>query len=223
MAFGYLSPNWFFGLDIAFELVFGLIALLLALFAIKLSKLTSENSVELFGKGFLLISIAYFFQAAFNFLMLAQFSDGFVTISDFSLAILLRLIGAYGFMILMVTGLLVLLYMTFDLRKPRVLAVMVLLGTIPLTLVENPLPVFYFISMVCFAFVAWHFILNYVNHKKRLNLFTAVAFLLMLFGSIHFFLSINPQWHDFLYVLGHLSVLAAYLLILINFYMVLKK
>ncbi|VVB74770.1 Uncharacterised protein [uncultured archaeon] len=223
MPFGYFSPSWFFGYDIGFELICGLIALLLALFALRLSKITSERSVGLFGKGFLLISAAYFFQALFNFLMFTQLGEEIITMQDIVVAQALQTIGAYGHMIFMAAGVIVLLYMTFEVKKPQILAIMFLLALIPLILSENPFNVFYFITTICFAFVAWHFLKNYFKHRKRMPLITAIAFLFLLFGSLQFFFSINAHGDPMFYAMGHLIVLAAYLLIIINFYMVLKK
>ena len=68
-------------------------------------------------------------------------------------------------------------------------------------------------------FITWHFIKNYMNKKHPNTLLIALAFLFLLFGSFHFLISVD---HQLFYAIGHILELFAYLLILLNLYLVRK-
>ncbi len=221
MGFVAVQLPWFFGYGIALELVFALIVLAVAIFALRLYKVTSERSIRLLGTGFLLVSISYFFQSFFNFLLLSKIGEKpFLTINDFSLAFTLEVIGAYGYVFFMLIGLIVLLYMTFEIKKKSIFFVMLLIVLFPILLAENTFFLFYYFSTICFAFVSWHFIKNYFEKKKSLSLMIAISFVFLALSGIPFLLSLS---HGAWYVVAHLLGFVAYVLILINFYMVLKK
>jgi len=216
-----LQAHWFFGCDVVLELVFAVVALVLAVFAFRVFKITSERSTGFLGAGFLFISISYFFQSALNFLLVYKVGAmPFLTLNDFSYAITLQLIGTLGQMFFMLIGLVILLYMTFEVNRKSILAIMLLFVIIPLLFTNISFFVFYFISTICLIFVAGHFVKNYLRKKKRLNLVIAVAFVLLAVSGTQFVLSSQG---GVLYVFGHLLELVAYLLLLVNFYLVLKK
>ncbi len=221
MEFVAVQTPWFFGYDIILELIFAVIVLILAAFALRFYKVTSERSTGLLGAGFLFIAVSYFFQSVLNFLMVSKLgAKPFLTLNEFSFALTLQAIGAYGQMLFMLVGLIILLYMTFEFSRKSLLAVMLLLAVVPVVLSPSPFFLFYFIATICFIFVAWHFVKNYLLKKKRLSLIIAVAFVFLAFGAIGFVLSVGEPS---LYVLGHMLSLIAYVLMLVNFYMVLKK
>ncbi len=221
MEFVTVQAPWFFGYDIILELIFAVIVFVLAVFALRFYKLTLQRSTGLLGAGFLFISLSYFFQSVFNFFLLSKIGvKPFLTLNEFSFALTLQAIGAYGQMFFMLVGLIILLYMTFEVSRRSLLAVMLLLAVVPLLFVQNPFFVFYFIATICFIFVAWHFVKNYLYKKRRLSKIIAVAFVFLAFGGIQFVLAVQEPA---LYVLGHMLSLIAYILMLINFYMVLKK
>ncbi|MFA6269516.1 MAG: hypothetical protein WCW13_01780 [archaeon] len=216
----HISPPWFFGYDIVFELIFAVVALALALFALRVSHLTSQRSAGLFGKGFLLISISYFFQSIFNFFMLAQIGDHLYTPFDAAMLPIIQQIGAYGHVLFMLTGLVVLLYTSFEIKNKRLFLAFLALAIVPLFIIDDLFGLFYVVSTVCLLFVAWYYVANYLKKKQSLNLVTALAFLLLLIGHAQYFLSIN---NPPLYVIGHAIELFGYLLILVNFYLVLRR
>ena len=220
MVFVHISPTWFFGYDIIFELIFAVVALSLGLFALRVSHLTSQRSANLFGKGFLLISISYFFQAIFNFLFLSQLGNQLFTPSDASVLLLFQTVGAVGHILFMLAGLVTLLYMTFEHRNKKLLFTLIALTIVPLLIVDDYFVLFYAISTICLTFIAWHYVGNYFKVKHVSSLVAALAFIFILIGHVQYFFSTgNPL----LYVFGNGLELLGYLLILVNFYLVLKR
>jgi len=209
-----------FGYDLVLAVVFGLITLALAAFSLKLSKLTSQRPAKLFGIGFLLISLSYFAEAFFNFLVLPQIGSAVPTMMKISFALRLEFLGAYAHILLMLAGLIVLLYMTFNVKDKKTLAATLLLGILPVLLSDEAFIIFYMVSSVCLLFIVHYYIKNYFKKRQLLSLTTAIAFILLLLGNIHFFFS---QANPILYVMGHILLLGAYILIFANFYLVLRK
>ena len=131
----------------------------------------------------------------------------------------LDVISIYTHIILFLTGLSILLYMTL---KPNRTTFWVLLAATLLSLVfiSNILLAYYILSSVYLALISWHYIQNFLSNRQTKTLLVALAFIFLFFGSFHFFMSVN---HELFYVIGYFLELLAYLLILANLYLVLKK
>ncbi|MFA4887887.1 MAG: hypothetical protein WC595_06775 [Candidatus Nanoarchaeia archaeon] len=123
-------------------------------------------------------------------------------------------------MMLMIAGFMILMYTTFEIKNRSVLCILLLISLVGLFLSSNPLLVYYLVLTLILAFIAGSFVKKYFEKKQVLSLVTAIAFLFLLFGSIHFLFSLN---HQVYYVLGRFFELIAYLLILVNVYLVLKR
>jgi len=59
-----------------------------------------------------------------------------------------------------------------------------------------------------------------MRRKQKKNLLVLLAFCFLLFGSVHFLVSVN---HALFYVIGHFLELIAYVLILTNLLLLMKK
>jgi len=215
-----LSPSWFAGYDVLLEAGFAIAALIIALVAFQIYRLTDQKQVRLFGISFLLISISYVLQSILNLLVVTradQVACGIVAQQS------VNLFGAYGLyarMILMIAGLVLLAYMTLKIEKIRVFWLLFTLTTLGMIFSISPLHAFFATSTFLLAIVLWHFVNNYRHTKQAMTLLTAIAFAFLLFGNLHFLLSVN---HELYYAIGHILEFAAYLLILINLHMVLRN
>lgn len=220
MALTYLAPSWFYGYDVALELLFAVIALIVSVFAFKMYKATNQNQIKLFGISFSLISISYFIQSIFNYLIISKANENVCRAFKIQSIAWFDAIGLYAHIIFMTIGLAVLAYMTFRTEKTRIFWLMISTSLLGIFLSINIVYMFFLFSTIYLVFLSWHFITNYLQNKQKKTLIIAVAFLFMLFGSMHFLVSVN---HQLFYAIGHILELVAYLLILLNFYLVRKK
>lgn len=220
MALIYLAPSWFFGYDVALEALFGVIALIVAIFACKIYRATNQRQIKLFGISFSLISISYFIQSIFNYLIISELNEIVAEPGEIQYIAWFNAMGIYTHMFFMIIGLALLAYMTFKSDKTRILWLMIAISLLGIFLTANTSYMFFLFSTIYLALLFWHFATNYLQNKQKKTLLIAVAFLFMLFGRIHFLLSVN---HELFYVIGHILELIAYVLILLNFYLVLKK
>ena len=220
MSLTYLAPSWFFGYDVILELLFAIIALTVSVFAFKIYKATVQKQIKLFGISFAFISISYFIQSFFNYLIISKTNENVCRILNLQSTFWFNSIGLYAHIFFMTIGLVVLAYMTFKTEKIRILWLMLTISLLGIFLSINKLYMFFLFSTIYLVFLSWHFIHNYLHNRQKKTLFIAIAFLFMLFGSMHFLVSVN---HQLFYVIGHILELFAYLLIFYNFYSVRKK
>lgn len=215
-----MSPTWFYGYDVAFELIFAVISLVIVLFAFRIYRASDQKPAKHLGLAFLFISISYVIQSAFNFLTISKLNETICGTVRLSSAAILDSIGLYLHIFFMAIGLVILLCMVLKSRFTATFFVLLAITFIALAISNNTLLTYYLVSAVYLAVISLHYIRHFLSNKQTKTLLVAIAFLLLFFGSFHFFISVN---HQLFYVVGHFLELVAYILILINFYLVLKK
>jgi hypothetical protein len=220
MIYSYLSPEWFYGYDAGFELAFALISLVVALFAFKIYRKTSQRLVRLFGFSFLLISISYFIESILNYLIVRFLNGQMPVVQKLTSIAGFEYIGILTHIVLMTIGLSILFYATLKEKRLRILWFLILIALSAILFNENTLYMFYLVSTIYLIFISWHFILNYLRNRQVKTLLIAAAFVFLLFGSFHFLISVN---HQLFYVIGHILEFFAYAFILVNFYLVQRQ
>ena len=226
MAFNCISPTWFFGYSTVMELAFAIIALVLALFSYKIYKLTDQRQTKLFSASFFLISFSYAVKSVFNFVGLYLVNDFVCSPTGPDLGAIvgklgaLNFLGSYAQMALMLVGLSTLLYMTLGTKDKRMLLLMICLSIVSMLFTANIFYSFYVLSALMLAFISRYYVRNYISNRKPSGVLTAAAFILLTVGSVIFFFSVdNPMF----FVIGSIFEFAAYVLILINLFTVLRK
>jgi len=208
----YLIPNWFFGFDIAMELLFAIITFLVSVFAFKINSVTKERKIKLFGIGFLLISLSYFVWAGLNYWFVGLAQDGFREIS-INQAAIIGLISLYAYITLFTIGLVTLVYVSCNNPGGRTYYIMVGLSLLVIASSLYKLISFRILSIFLISFILYRYFEDYLKNKNKKTLLISLAFALLVLSNIDFlFLSVYYE----AYVIGHILELAAYLLILVN-------
>ena len=213
------SPEWFFGYDVVFELAFAIIALIVSILAFRVYKKTSQNNIMYFGVSFLLFSISYLIQSILNFLIISEINEQVHEALELDSIALFNFSGAIVHVIFMISGLAILVFTIFRTKNKVPLILLILISIFGILFSNNPFVTFYLFSTIYLIFLSVHFIVNYFRNKQTKTLLIAGAFILLLFSSFHFLISVD---HQLFYVIGHFLELFAYLLILANLYLVLK-
>ncbi len=220
MSFTYLAPEWFFGYDVILELLFAIVTLMVSLFAFRMYKATDQDQIRLFGISFSFISVSYFIQSVFNYLMISKANENICNAFKIRSIVLFDTAGLHTHILFMTAGLILLVYMAFKIDDIRVLWLMVLLTLLGIFLNQDIQYMFFLFSTIYLIYLSWHFIKNYLRNRQSKTLLVAIAFVFLLFGMFHFLFSVD---HRLFYVVGHLLELVAYLMLLLNFYLVRKK
>ena len=215
-----LSPDWFFGYDVILEILFAIITFVVAMLGFKVYKATSQKQSFYLAWAFLLISISNILQSTLNLLILTKLNEPICAAIKIQSVTAFNILGTYIHMFFMIIGLAVLTFMTLKSKDIRGLIVITGLSLIAVFLSANSIYIFYAVSSLLLIIISWYFAKNFLKNKKTKTLLIAIAFLFLLFGSIHFLFAVN---HQLFYVIGHILELIAYSLVLSNFFMVLKR
>jgi hypothetical protein len=220
MAYLYLSPDWFLGYDVALELLFALVSLLVGILALRVHKESGQPFVKLFGAGFIFIAASYFLHALFNLIIISEARQNPYLAINFITYAYLKTLGFYAHLFFMTLGLSILAYMTFKTDKQQLFWLLFLLSLAGITLSKNDLYTFYITTTILTFFISLHFTINFVRNKNTKTFLVFLAFLLLFISKLHFVFSIH---NNMLYALGHIIELIAYGLIGWNFYLVRKR
>jgi hypothetical protein len=212
-----LAPPWFVGYDAAMEFFFFLVALLISLFAFSVHRKTGQKGPRSFGWAFLLISLSYIVQSLSNLFILAEMLEVPIRLGELYNMAVAELIGAYAHMFLMVCGLALLLNVSEGLGATLASAAV---AVIAIAYSGAPLSTFYLIGSVYLFLLSARFIRNYRENRKPPALLVAAAFILLFFSDVVCFVEADLSWP---YVVCHLLQLVAYLILLANFWIVLRK
>lgn len=215
-----LSPDWFFGYDVLLEFLFAIVTFIVALLGFRIYHRTSQKQPLFLAWGFLLISISNILQSILNFLAITELNENVCGVINLQSITVFNTVGTYLHMFFMVLGLAVLSFMTLRSDDLRGLFLIAILSLLAVFFSANPLYFFYVVSSLLLLFISWFFIRNFLQNKQTKTLLVAIAFLFLLFGSVHFLIAVN---HQLFYVVGHFLELVAYGLVLTNFFMVKKR
>ena len=218
MAGLYIIPEWFLGYDIALNLLFGIITLIVSLYAFKIYRLSSLKQSKLFGISFSFISISYFVQSFLTIILLSKIHvNKIISLTYFNTLYNLAL---YLHILLFIIGLVTLVYMTLNVNSKKIFSLILLLSLSPFLFTHDALHLFHMVSSLLLVFIFYHYMLNLLNKKSLKNFLVTSAFGLIFISSIIFMLALN---YSIYYVIGDVIALVAYLLILINLIIIIGK
>lgn len=206
----YIVPNWFFGIDSTIEAIFSLIILIISLASFKIYSITKEPSIKRFGTGFLLLALSYILWAGINAITVPGLTEQISSVSANQLSVLGLLIS-YSYMLLFISGLVLLAYNTFNSQKTEIFylilcpSLMVVLTSIEKVITTRILAIFFL------SFIAYHYMTEYYRKGNRKTLLVFIGFLLLMLSNIGFIFSPSSS---LAYVIGHLIEAGAYSLFL---------
>lgn len=215
-----IVPNWFFGYNIFFEVIFAIVTLLVSFYAFKVYRISGQRQSKLFGMSFLFISAAYSIQSLVNFSNLFNPSSATCSMMNVSSVHYFDLAGIYAYVIFFIIGLITLAYMTFRVNDVKLYSLLLAIVLLALLLSSNTFFMFYLLSSVLLFYITRHYLENYFDNKQAKTLLVLIGFAFLLFGKIHFIFALN---HGAYYVAGHFLEFVAYALILTNLMMVVRK
>lgn len=219
------TPIWFSGIDLVFDIITILIALLIAGYSWKVAKLCNENKYKYFSFAFILVAIAFMFKfgtsATLYYSSIREVADhtlrpltqGIVTYND--------MIYRFGYFMQMASLLGAWLLVFFISQKSRdrlkkyyeiaQMGLFVYLVTLLAVIATFKPFVFYLTATVILSMIVLNYYKNYLNSGKKWNsILVMLSFFFILIGHVFFtFLFI---WNGF-YIPGELFMLAGFLLI----------
>lgn len=229
----FFTPEWFNGLDLLFDGIGLIIAMLISGYSWKIYKMSSENRYAYFSLAFILVSLGFIFK------LMTQGILYYSSLREVAAGVLRPLTGAGleyadlfyrgGFFLQMVSTLGGWLLIFFVSQKSRgrlnkfyeVSQIFLFIYLLVLISIVSNFKyfVFYLTSMVILGMVVLNYYKNYLNNGNRNSYLVMASFLLILVGQ--FFFSFVLLWTDF-YVLGEVFMLIGFLVLLYTYRKVLK-
>ena len=214
-----IALHTFYNIDLAFGLVSASVAVFIAGYALKSHLLTKERTSLFFSSAFLFIAAGLLSRVIFDYLV------------KFELTYNPRMIALHGmtslqstmlfFAIFLATsGYIFLIALFYKIKSKRVIALLVTLVALLTLSTSNAYLTAHVIPAVLLFFILLHTTDNFLRKRNR-NAFLVFASFVILFASEIFFLLILKSI-NFYFVGSSLRVLA-YLLLLTNMLLVLKR
>ena len=219
----YNISSGFFRYNLVFGLIFLITTLLVSLFAYKVYKLTKQDQLKLFSLAFLVFSLAYITRLitdVTNFFRLNWILTEGMNRHELREVMFLGVLSDYAFMLFFIGGLILLTYMTFKTKNRPML--FLLFGTVFLSLLLNPLPLFLFhvLASLFFIIIVIHYYKNYKLKRKLQSFLVFLAFVFLFLGNLTLIFSTrNPMP----FTLGRILELIAYFFILTDLILIYKK
>ncbi|MBI5390734.1 hypothetical protein HZB02_04540 [Candidatus Woesearchaeota archaeon] len=220
MTLPYISPRWFMGYDIALEFIFAVVALAIAFFGWKAYLMTKQSSARLLSLAFFSIALGYVMQSVFNVMGIIALQENVCRPLRREYFFLFDALGNYAHAFFMMLGFIVLFYMTLRIEKPQLLFVLFGASFLGLFFSATPLLFFFIIAFIFLLMLTIYFVQHYHQKQSSKALLIALAFLFLLLSNLLFLFSITESMF---YVLAHLLELVAYVLILCNLWLVLRR
>lgn len=215
-----IVPSWFLMHDILFKFLFAIVTLAVSIYSFRVYKICKQKQTKYFGLAFLFFSISYFIQSFLNLAIISKINESICTLAKISSVAIFNSWAMTIHMIFFLTGLITLLYMIGNLENKKMYFALLITSLLSLIISVDAIFWFYLLASVYLTFILHHYINNFKNKKNKKTLIILVAFSLLFLSNIYFIFAIN---HAIYYIIGNLSELTAYILILVNLILVLKN
>ena len=216
----FLVPSWFLGYDIIFEILFVMVTFMVAYLSFKVYNLSRQPKPKIFGIGFLLMSSGYLIQAILNSIFFFYIRHMAFSPRQANFVIVLYMIAVYAYTYLMLLGLITLVYMTFNVKRPKIHLLISLLVLMVLVSSVDKLMMFYIMSATISLFIFHHYIINYLKNKRTTSFLVLSGIGGMFLAYVIFIFSLDA---DIFYFIGHGVKLIAYIMILANLIHIFRK
>ena len=215
----FVTPQWFYGYDVALELIFAVITLLVCFYSWKIYKVTQERNIRLFSLAFFFISLSYIVQSILNFVIMDQLDDNVSTLINLNNVYLLNLFGIYTHSLLFLVGLLLLAYIALRIYSLPTFILMSILVFASLYFSPYKTFMLYLLSTVLLGFIVYYYLTNYWNNRKATTLLVLLAMVILFIAYMCFMFATDDSFY---YILGHLLELTAYITVLVNLIIILR-
>ncbi len=224
----FLTPDWFKGLDLIFETVGLLVALLIAGYSYRIYSLNKENRFGYFSLAFLLVAVSLFLKMLTSgILYYTPIRDTVLDVLRPAVGARLRFVNIYyalAFFVQMASLLGGWLLVFFISQKSRArlsrfyevsqIALFVYLVLLIAVIAQFKYVVFYLTGSVLLGLIVLNYYQNYLNNRNKNTFRIMVAFIFILLSHIFFtFLFVLPG----LYAIGQLFLLAGFCMLLLTY------
>lgn len=217
-------PGWFIGTETIFELVGVLVTFFIGYYSYRVYRLSGNKRYHYLGVGFLAMAFGFLFKVISNLIVL--YYEPFVrSINLIPIKLTYIYTGSlilYGFLVL--SGYIVLACLAANIRSRRIIISLSFIALLASLLIRQArsFTFFYFFAFVLLVvYIVPYMYENYKNQKSKSSYLVFLAFLFLTLANL-VFIGMGAYGVG-LYVIGYGISLLAYLVLIINLILVLRK
>jgi hypothetical protein len=214
MALGERIPGWFLGIDAIFELLSIIAIVLLVWISYKSYKLLGEKKFFWFSAAFGIILVAFLSRMFMHACLFFGWTDLITNV----LAALTW--ASFVYVVFFLLAYIILFAIAMEIHDKKLMTVIFLLVALILYYSGNFLMIFQYIAIVLLFVISWKYFEQYRKRKNKNTLMISIAFSFLCLSHVGFGLIAIS---DYLYAVGHLFQLIAYLIFLYFIIQVWKK
>ena len=216
----YIMPDWFFELNLVFEILFALFTAAIAYYSIKIYKLSSQEESRNFGWSFGFLSLSYVILIFMNTAFLSFMTTSLRAIEiDDMMGFRNFIIVSYLFF--MIIGLITLFYTTLKTKSPRIYALLLALSLAAIYFSCNRSVIVYLVSSILLFFVSYNYLAEYKKNKNKNTLYVGLGMAFLFASNILMGFVGNSVLYNF-YVFSRVFEIAAYSIIMFSLIRILK-
>jgi hypothetical protein len=204
------GPEWFFGLDSLLEGFAALAMILVTLFSFKAYRFTKDKRYRTFSIGFGLMALGTLLRGVTDL----------VVFLDVNIKAIWLMAGYVLYMAATLASLVILFALTLKTNQKAPFVALLLVSFVLVALSASYRLSFHAISVILLAFIAYHFIRNYIEKRSLSALLVCSAFVLLTLTHAAFIVDIIRQRF---YIIGHLLHVGAFALLIVALIKVLRN
>lgn len=213
-----LNPHTFYTIDLLFGLISTLVAVFIASYAFKGYLLTRNKTSLFFSSSFMLIAAGLLSRAAFDYLVKFELAANPMFLLDAMTS--LQSLMLFFSIFLLNTGYVLLLVLFYKVRSKRIAALLIVLIAALVLLTSNAYLTAHVVPAILLLFALTHTTEHFFKKRTRNAFLVLSAFSVLFISELLFMLVLKSIAF---YFVGTILRVAAYMLLLANAILVLKR
>ena len=219
-----IGPRWFFGMDTLFETFSIIVAFLIAIFAYKIYKLTSQKKYRNFSIAFLMISMSLAFKIISNLVIFYKTVEksfyGLFTITYTQNLDFINIIVYSLYRLLMIMAFVMILISIWRIKDKKINSVLFIFSVILVLFSYYSYLLFNLILLLILGHISYYYFDNIKKHKNKNSYLVMLSFLALFISQAMFILfRLGPDF----YALGESFQLIGFLFLMIAYISILRR
>ena len=217
----HVMPSWFLSTNIFFELLFFIFAAAIAIYSLRIYKITNQRESKLFGLAFSAIALSRLALVFINSFFITLTKGG-LSILEFEDIIGIKDIAVTAYVSLFIIGLITLVYLSLKQKNTKSYLLMILLSAIALAFGINKSFLIYALAFIFLVVISINYVKEFRRTKNKNTLLVALGFILLAISSFLLVLVADyllPRVYVVAYLmeaLGYISIFSSLINILKN-------
>jgi len=179
----HVMPSWFLGTNIFFECLFFIFAAAIAIYSLRIYKITNQRESKIFGIAFSLIALSRLALVFINSFFITLASGG-LRVLEFEDIAGIKDVAVTAYVSLFILGLITLVYLSLKQKNARSYLLLVLLSAIALASGINKSLLIYSLSFIFLVLISVNYVREFKRTKNKNTFLVASGFILLAISSL---------------------------------------